>query len=145
MSRVPFIGISRGIIFCGSKVLLCRAKGYDFWFLPGGGIEDNEGAEATLHRELMEENAIALEDVSYLTTLQNRFPEKGAFVNEIDLVFTARIPESTPIRSLEDHMESGLFSRDDISAMTILPATLKHALMEVMDGKPIPPFIGLEK
>ena len=145
MSRISFIGISRGIIFCGSKVLLCRAKGYDFWFLPGGGIEENENAETTLRRELMEENALLLEKVEYLVTLQNRFLEKGIFVNEIDLVFTASIPEGTQVKSLEDHMESGLFTRNEITTMTILPPTLKHALMDVMDGKPIPTFIGLDK
>jgi 8-oxo-dGTP pyrophosphatase MutT (NUDIX family) len=144
MERVPFIAIARGFIFCGEKALLCRAKGYDFWFLPGGGIEDNEDAQVTLRRELVEENGIELEDVSYLTTVQNRFLDKGVFVNEIGLVFQARIPEGTVIQSLEDHMESGLFSRDEIAEMKILPPHLKHALIEVMDGKSIPAFIGLE-
>ncbi len=144
MSRVPFIAIARGFLLCGDTALLCRAKGYDFWFLPGGGIEDNEDAQAALRRELREENGIELEDVSYITTVQNRFLDKGVFVNEIGLVFQARIPGGTVIQSLEDHMESGLFSREDVRSMTILPATLKQALIDVMDGKSIPAFIGLE-
>ena len=56
---------ARGIIFDGSKLLALRLANFknqgpaDFWCTPGGGIEELEGIEAALYREMVEETGIA--------------------------------------------------------------------------------------
>lgn len=144
MARVPFIAIARGILRCGDRYVLCRAKGYDFWFFPGGGIEDGEDARLTLKREALEEMGLELPTVEYVATVQNRFVENDVVYNEIDIVFSSRLASGAVVQSLEDHIEARLFSVDEILSLTILPPTMKQLLLDSHAGRLTQPFIGLE-
>lgn len=64
-------------------------KGEVFYRLLGGGIEFGETGEEALNREFMEELETKLENVKYLTTLENIFTYNGKRGHEIVLVFTA--------------------------------------------------------
>jgi ADP-ribose pyrophosphatase YjhB (NUDIX family) len=50
-----------GIALDGDRVLLVRADGYDFWFMPGGRGELLEPARDTLRREMRAELGVAVE------------------------------------------------------------------------------------
>lgn len=56
---------ARGVIFDGSRILCVKLANFqgkgpaDFWCTPGGGIEDLEGLEDALYREMVEETGIA--------------------------------------------------------------------------------------
>ncbi|MEI7918280.1 MAG: NUDIX domain-containing protein [Candidatus Saccharibacteria bacterium] len=50
----------RGIIIKDRKVLLVTGHGAGYYWTPGGGIEDGEMIEETLHREIMEELGVTI-------------------------------------------------------------------------------------
>jgi ADP-ribose pyrophosphatase YjhB (NUDIX family) len=63
-ARLPFprLGVRGLVIDAAGKVLLVRHTYIEGWYLPGGGVEKGETAEASLVRELSEEaNIEALE------------------------------------------------------------------------------------
>jgi NADH pyrophosphatase NudC (nudix superfamily) len=86
-----------GIIKNQDRLLVFRA--YDskkcevFYRLLGGGIEFGETGEEALRREFQEELATDLENVKYLTTLENIFTYEGEAGHEIVLVFTADLAD----------------------------------------------------
>jgi ADP-ribose pyrophosphatase YjhB (NUDIX family) len=49
---------ARALIVRGNKILLVSGHGADFYWTPGGGIENNETPEIALSRELKEELGI---------------------------------------------------------------------------------------
>lgn len=90
---MAIIKVVCGIIFKEDRVFLCRRKGDKslggYWEFPGGKIEANETAAASLHRELQEElgmkvivgehfksvihayNTITIELIAYLCKFQD--------------------------------------------------------------------------
>lgn len=58
-----------------------------FYRLLGGGIEFGETSEETLQREFKEELNTGLENVRYITTLENIFTYEGKKGHEIVFVF----------------------------------------------------------
>ena len=64
-------------------------KGEVFYRLLGGGIEFGETGEEALNREFNEELDTELENVKYLTTLENIFTYNGKRGHEIVMIFTA--------------------------------------------------------
>lgn len=68
----------------------------------GGGIEFGELAEDAVRRELMEEIGAALERVTLLGVLENRFRHAGCDGHEIVFVFDA------------DLADKSLYDRDDV-------------------------------
>lgn len=63
------------------QILVARSKGNSIFFLPGGGLEENETKEQALVRELKEELSIEVknETIEYVGTFEApsfEFPEK---------------------------------------------------------------------
>ena len=76
------------------------AEGYDpvkqqtFYRPLGGGIEFGERSEETVHRELMEEIGVEVNDLKYLGTLENIFVFDGKPGHEVVLVYDGVLKES---------------------------------------------------
>lgn len=66
-----------------------KIKKETFYRLLGGGIEFGEKAEVTLLREFEEELNTRLENVRYITTLENIFTYEGKKGHELVFVFEA--------------------------------------------------------
>ncbi len=64
-----------------------RLKNETFYRLLGGGIEFGEKAEETLQREFKEELNTGIENIKYITTLENIFTYEGKKGHEIVFVF----------------------------------------------------------
>lgn len=90
-------GVIRPITVCivKNKDRLLASAGRDsvkketFYRLIGGGIEFGETGEEALKREFQEELQTSLENVKYVTTLENIFTYEGQKGHEIVLVYEA--------------------------------------------------------
>lgn len=84
--------IARGVCVVGGRLMLCRRKGADYSYLPGGHIEWGEGARASLRRELREELGRAAVVGRFVGAVENRYTKRGgAEVCELNLIFEFRI------------------------------------------------------
>lgn len=67
----------RGIILKDGKVAMMHSLKYDYYKLPGGGIEDGENYEETLIREVKEESGLIVKKESVKEFGYVRRLEKG--------------------------------------------------------------------
>lgn len=73
------------------RVLLILGRGGTRWGIPGGGIEDGERVEETVHREVAEETSIrcALEDCFGIRHERRTSPDSDVVLHNIRAVFDA--------------------------------------------------------
>ena len=74
------VKVTAGVIRREDRILLARRAGLDplagKWEFPGGKIEEGEGAEACLRRELREELGIAAKVGRFLGFTRHDYPEQ---------------------------------------------------------------------
>lgn len=131
--------IVRGLLVHGDEIILCRTKGSDWFFLPGGHIEDGESARNALLRELHEEIGVCDYKInSFVGVCENIFKEKNeCFQHEINFVFKVDVPQGLDINSNEDHIEFISIPKEDLEKYKILPEQLKEGILEwIGDEKP---------
>ncbi|QDT40915.1 RNA pyrophosphohydrolase [Gimesia alba] len=75
------------IVTRGTEVLLCRPRGHDWWFLPGGRIKTNEDSHAALHRELTEEIGPGFEVIRPTVIVENFFDLDGTHFHELCTIY----------------------------------------------------------
>ena len=79
----------------GDRVLVAPAfdtvKRQTYYCPPGGGIEFGEHAADAVRREMREELAVELSDVSLLGVLENVFTHEGVAGHEVVFVFAATL------------------------------------------------------
>jgi len=80
----PAISVIAGLIFRGGKLLICQRRADAVfalkWEFPGGKIEDGEGEDDALRRELREELAIEVCESEFFTASQYSY-ENGPTVS----------------------------------------------------------------
>ena len=131
--------IARAVLTQGKKIVLCRMKGHDYFFLPGGHVEDGEPTRAALLRELHEEIGPGDYNIwSFVGICENVFPAKDDLIkHEINFVFRVDVPEGAVIASREDHIEFFSVPQSDLAEYDLRPAELKKALIQWLeDGEP---------
>lgn len=64
-------------IILSPEGLLLTVRGRRGYFLPGGGVDEGEAPEETLHRELMEECGLAITGLEWLTEAQQYYVVDG--------------------------------------------------------------------
>ncbi len=124
--------IARGLLLHGDNVILCRAKDAEWFFLPGGHIEDGESAKVALLRELREEIGEGKYNItSFVGACENIFPlEEGAFQHEINIVFAIDVPKGIELKTKEAHIEFISVPKNDLKNYKILPVPLKDGIIE---------------
>lgn len=70
----------RGIVIRDGLILLTYEVNTDQWFIPGGGLEDNESLEECCVRELAEETGCVVEAKKRFLTI-NEYYEEWKFVS----------------------------------------------------------------
>lgn len=70
----------RGIVVKNDKILLTYEVNTDQWFIPGGGLEDDESSGECCVRELAEETGCVVETKEQYLTI-NEYHEDWLFVN----------------------------------------------------------------
>lgn len=79
--------IARGVLFDGSRILLCFNPDKEYYYLPGGHIEFGESAAYALRRELMEECGLPIAVGPLVMVDEHSFQTKKRLHHEMNLVF----------------------------------------------------------
>lgn len=85
-----------GLILRDGHALMQRAKGDDFWALPGGRAEIGEDSRETIIREMREELGVQVEILRLLWTVENFFPFGGYQAHELGIYYLLTLPDSFP-------------------------------------------------
>jgi 8-oxo-dGTP diphosphatase len=121
------------------KFFLCRLKDSDWFFLPGGHVENDESARKALQRELKEE--IGLEQCkigSFIGACENIFfLENQDRQQELNVVFLVSISENILINTIEDHLEYVAVFKKDLLNYDIRPIALKECIINYFNDEKI--------
>ena len=96
--------IVRAIVVKNDKILLCNNLKHNFYFLPGGHIEEGEPPEGALKRETLEELNKILQKTKYITKISNSFVQEGEQHDEVFLIYLVALEDYENIESKEDHI-----------------------------------------
>jgi ADP-ribose pyrophosphatase YjhB (NUDIX family) len=138
-----------GIVVQNNKVLLVHhyhINKFDFWVMPGGGIESDEGIYKAAEREVLEETGLAVtaERIAYIEELI----DEGNYVCKLwvycnpghgNLRTDYKDADETFLR------EAYFFSKDEIQNTNVFPPILKDSFWEdLSDGFSSIKYIGYE-
>ena len=105
--------IARGVCVREGKILLCKAKGGQTTYLPGGHIEFGETGRQALVREIKEELGLKSSTGAFLGVVENSFLQHGKPHAEINLVYELSLAEDV-VRAQEDWIEFEWRQLDDL-------------------------------
>ncbi len=126
--------IARAIILTNGKFLLCREKGKDYYFFPGGHINFKETAESALIRELKEELNISINKLSFIGIVENIYEKDNETHHEINLVFEVLVDEAQD-KSKENHIDFFFKSKKELIKEKVLPVVLTKAVLKWLNDK----------
>ena len=108
----------RGIVIKDGNVAMMHSLKYDYYKLPGGGIENGETYEETLVREVREESGLVVIKDSIKEFGYVRRIEKGKiediFVQE-NFYFLCDVEEKNVGQELDDYEEDEIFTLEFVS------------------------------
>ncbi len=117
--------IARGICIRNGKILLCRAKGADTTYLPGGHIEFGETGRVALAREVEEEMGLPAKVKDFRGCVENQFLQHGKPHAEINLVYTFTLPRGVDVSSKEKWISFEWCPLKDLASANLLPADFR--------------------
>lgn len=133
--------IARAVIEEDGKFLLCRGKGRDSWFFPGGHIEEGESAPEALMREITEELGGESEVERFVGVSEHKYIKRGQEIHEISIVFKAVLLSDGDRVSREDHIEFAWLTREELREAMVFPVSLRDAVL-VMHVKEKPFWVS---
>lgn len=114
----------RLIIKRGNKFLLCKDKKNTHYFLPGGSVEYGDSFEKTIYKEMDEELGLKSEQIMgifYKDHLEHIYVVDNKEYHELNMIFTAEIPNDIITVSQEDHIDFEWIDTKDIKNIKLLP------------------------
>ncbi len=84
--------LARAVIRRRNRVLVVQADGQTHTFLPGGHVEDGEGLETCLRRELQEELGVESIVGAYRGVVEHRWHRDGTPQYELNHCFAVEAP-----------------------------------------------------
>ena len=125
----------RGVLKDEGKILFCYNKKQDFYFLPGGTLENKENARKCLQREFQEECRLDVTVGKFLGCLEFHWQEDKNQYQELDLIFEVDSPNKaipTNIQSVEPHISFKFLTLPALLAgkVKVLPALVLEFLHE---------------
>jgi 8-oxo-dGTP diphosphatase len=128
-----------GIVVVDNKVLMVHhflENQYDFWVLPGGGIEENEGIFRAVERELLEETNLKVksERIAYI----EEFMDEGKYVCKF-WVYCSLVQGklSTEHKCTDEGFlqDAKFFSEEELCGMNAFPEIVRNDLWkDLADG-----------
>ena len=108
----------RGIILKDGKVAMMHSLRYDYYKLPGGGIEEGENYEDTLIREVKEESGLIVKKESVKEFGYVRRLEKGLiediFIQE-NFYFLCDVEDTAVSQDLDDYEAEERFTLEFVT------------------------------
>ena len=141
MSEYEIAGIeniARGVCVVDGKVLLCKPKGGNYAYLPGGHIEFGEKGREALVREMREEMNVAATAGALVGVVENQFQQHDKPHAEINLVYTMTVPEGTAAKACEDWIEFTWHAVADLASANLLPAEMASLVRRVAENEELP-------
>lgn len=123
--------LTRAVISRGDRVLLVRADGNPHTFLPGGHVEDGEGLEECLRRELWEELGVESQVRQYLGVVEHRWHRDDTPQYELNHCFTVEAPgleSDAPPAAQEDYLQFQWSPLDALGEACLQPTPLRRLL-----------------
>jgi len=102
----------RGIIIKDGKIAMMHSLKYDYYKLPGGGMEEGESLEETLVREVQEESGLVVRLDSVQEFGYVRRIEKGLFEDifiQENFYYLCEVEEQATDQNLDDYEEEEQF------------------------------------
>ena len=127
--------IARGVAVRDGKVLLCRAKGGQSTYLPGGHIEFGETGREALIREVKEELGTDSTAGEFLGVVENSFDQHGKRHCEINLVYRLDLA-SDATESQEDWISFEWCALAELPKANLLPREMGD-LLKAMVRPPV--------
>ena len=136
-----------GIVVQQTKVLLVhhhRENNFDFWVLPGGGVESGEGFMRAAEREVLEETNLVVRAnrIAYIED----FIDEGRYVCKFWVYCKLEGGKLSTVNKEAGEAflkDAGFFSRDEIQTMNVFPPILKNKFWEdLADGFPKIKYLG---
>jgi len=115
---------------------VCRRKGKNYYFFPGGHVEFGEGAQKALIRELKEELDLPVQKVSFIGAMENIFNEDHKKKHEFNLVFEVQARDVRD-KSAEDYLEFHFLDLKRLAKEKVLPIALRDQVLKWLKNKKI--------
>ena len=122
--------IDRAVIIHRGKILLCKSKDANYYFLPGGHVEFGETLLKALSREIKEELGTTVKSAKFIDVVENVFTAKKRTYHELDLIFRVRL-KNNKVASLEKHIEFHWVPTNRLKQTRILPTAIKKILLKI--------------
>jgi ADP-ribose pyrophosphatase YjhB (NUDIX family) len=125
--------LARAVIRRNDNVLVVRAEGQSHTFLPGGHVEDSEGLEACLRRELREELGVESEIGAYRGAVEHRWQRDGTPQYELNHCFAVTapaLPSDTAPPAQEDYLSFKWVAAEALGKVDLQPAPLRTLLTD---------------
>ncbi len=139
-----------GIVVDNEKVLLvhlCREDQYDFWVMPGGGIEGDEGIFKATEREVWEETNLKVraDRIAYVEELT----DEGNYVCKFWVVCrleSGRLSLEHKAAGEDYLKEAGFFSQEELQGMDAFPSIMKDVFwQDAAAGFPAIKYLGYQR
>lgn len=122
--------LARAVIRRSDRVLVVRADGQPHTFLPGGHVEDGEGLEACLRRELQEELGVASTIGAYRGVVEHQWHRDGTPQYELNHCFAVvapALPDAAP-EAEEGYLSFEWAPADALGTVSLQPGPLRRLL-----------------
>jgi 8-oxo-dGTP diphosphatase len=123
--------LARGVHIEKGHLLVCRTRGSDMTYLPGGHVEFDESVPDSLAREIEEEMGRHAKVGAFLGVVEHSFMQKGELHCEINLIFRMKVEGlKAPQRpvSREGHIGFEWIPLDRLSRSDLEPSVVKGLL-----------------
>jgi 8-oxo-dGTP diphosphatase len=131
MKRKEIEVLARGVCVTQGHLLVCRTRGADHTYLPGGHVEFLEPVSVALAREIKEELGCKAHVGRFLGGVEHTFMQKGERHCELNLVFAMKVDGVAPRRdppSMEDYIQFEWIPVRTLRRSDLEPAPLRQAL-----------------
>lgn len=138
-----------GIVIINNKVLLVhhyQENAFDFWVLPGGGVEENEGIFRAAEREVLEETNLKVKAIKMVYI--EEFMDEGKYVCK----FWVLCKMEKGMLSIEHKgknegyiKDAKFFSEEELRGLDVFPEILKSDFWQGLDsGFPEIKYLGFK-